>query len=163
MGCVLNFSYDTKTSELYNQPRNAAVQIAAAITAHARIHMHPYFSGGDCFYTDTDSVVLSQKLPDEIVSSWELGKLKLEYTIKEGIFNPPKSSCLMLHDDKPDIMVHQGAAKQHVTREWYIEQYNERLLVQKKVRVTNPFSVSMKSITFKEKSSDYLPVSATRF
>jgi hypothetical protein len=45
MGCVLNLSYDTKTSELYNQPRNAAVQIAAAITAHARIHMHPYFSG----------------------------------------------------------------------------------------------------------------------
>lgn len=26
----------------------------------------------------------------------------------------------------------------------------------KKVRVTNPFSVSMKSMTFKEKSSDYL-------
>jgi hypothetical protein len=92
------------TLKLRNQPRKAAVQIAAAITAHARMNMHPYISRGDCFYTETDSVVLSQKLPDEIVSSDELGKLKLEYTIKEVIFNAPKSYCLMLHDDKPDIM-----------------------------------------------------------
>ena len=92
------------TLKLRNQPRKAAVKIAAAITAHARIHMHPYISRGYCFYTDTYSVVLSQKLPDSIVSSSELGNLKLEYTIKEVIFNAPKSYCFMLHDDKPDIL-----------------------------------------------------------
>lgn len=35
------FSYTLKLDE-YAVPRNAAVQIAAAITAYARIHMHPY-------------------------------------------------------------------------------------------------------------------------
>lgn len=36
--------YDTQTEELYKFPRKAAVQISAAITAHARIHMYPYIS-----------------------------------------------------------------------------------------------------------------------
>nr|GFD00286.1 RNA polymerase, mitochondrial [Tanacetum cinerariifolium] len=39
---------------------NSAVQLATAITASARIHMYPYISRDDCYYTDTDSVVLSQ-------------------------------------------------------------------------------------------------------
>lgn len=43
-----------------------------------RIHMHPYISREDCFYTDTDSVVISEPLSDEIVSASEIGKLKLE-------------------------------------------------------------------------------------
>jgi len=37
-------------------PRLGAVQIAAAITACARIHMYPYISRDDCHYTDTDSL-----------------------------------------------------------------------------------------------------------
>lgn len=82
---------------------HAAVQISAAITAGARIHMYPYISRSDCYYTDTDSVVLSQQLPNEVVGS-SLGQFKLEHKVKEGFFRAPKSYCFMLHDDKPDIM-----------------------------------------------------------
>ena len=32
--------YSFNTEEYYTHPRKAAVQIAAAITAHARIHIH---------------------------------------------------------------------------------------------------------------------------
>jgi hypothetical protein len=64
------------------QITNSAVPISAAITAHARIHMHPHISREDCFYTDTDSVVISEPLSDEIVSSSEIGKLKLEYKVR---------------------------------------------------------------------------------
>jgi hypothetical protein len=60
-----------------------------------RIQMHPYISREDCFYTDTDSVVISEPLSDERVSASEIGKLKLEYEVLEGIFNAPKSSCLV--------------------------------------------------------------------
>jgi len=44
-------SYDSETQEYYSHPRNAAVQISAAITAGARIHMYPYISRSDCYYT----------------------------------------------------------------------------------------------------------------
>lgn len=74
--------YFTNTSktpdDLWDAPKNAAVHIAAAITASARIHMFKYISRQDCYYTDTDSIVIGEPLPDEEVSSTELGKLKLE-------------------------------------------------------------------------------------
>lgn len=112
---------DSERPWSYSNPRNAAVQIEAAITAHALIHMHPFISREDCVYTDTDSVVLSSPLPDEFISSNEIGKLKLEYVMPEGIFNAPKSYCLITDGDHSDsdIMVHKGGARSHVTREWY--------------------------------------------
>lgn len=42
----------------WKSPKMSAVQLAAAITACARIHMYPYISRPDCYYTDTDSIVL---------------------------------------------------------------------------------------------------------
>lgn len=59
-------------------PKNSAVQISAAITAYSRIFMHPFISREDCYYTDTDSVFLSQPLPEDMISSSVLGKFKLE-------------------------------------------------------------------------------------
>lgn len=65
--------------------------MSAAITACARIYMYPFTSRDDCYYTDTDSVFLSNPLPDHMVDSNELGKFKLEGKIKEGHFLAPKS------------------------------------------------------------------------
>jgi hypothetical protein len=44
-------------------PKMSAVHLSAAITACARIHMYPYISRTDCYYTDTDSIVLGSPLP----------------------------------------------------------------------------------------------------
>ncbi|NP_064103.1 orf135 (mitochondrion) [Beta vulgaris subsp. vulgaris] len=66
-----------------NPPKNSAVQLSTAITACARIHMYKYISRDDCYYTDTDSIVLSNPLPEDDVSSSELGKFKLEDQIKK--------------------------------------------------------------------------------
>lgn len=140
-------SYDSSTSSFINQPpRNSAVQIAAAITAHARIHMYPHISRPDCYYTDTDSLVRSNTLPNDMISTTELGKFKFEYM---GIFLAPKSYCIIQYNERSDLLVHKGAAKQHVTREWYIEQYNDRSHV-KKVTVTNPFTVDLKPMSRKD-------------
>ncbi|KAF3775299.1 DNA polymerase [Nymphaea thermarum] len=56
----------------WKAPKMSAVQLAAAITACARIHMYPYISRPDCYYTDTDSIVLGSPLPDDLISSIEL-------------------------------------------------------------------------------------------
>ena len=43
--------------------------------------MYEFSSREDCFYTDTDSFVLSNPLPSEVVDSNVLGKFKLEYKV----------------------------------------------------------------------------------
>jgi len=71
------------------------VAIAGAVTAYSRIIINNYKLlalnlGLDLFYSDTDSLVLNGPLPPEHIDSATLGKLKLEHTIKEGIFVMPK-------------------------------------------------------------------------
>ncbi|GKV53287.1 hypothetical protein SLEP1_g59819 [Rubroshorea leprosula] len=58
-----SYIYAEEESE-WKPPRISAVQLAAAVTACARIHMYPYISRPDCYYTDTDSVVLGNPLPE---------------------------------------------------------------------------------------------------
>lgn len=59
---ICSYSSGSQKSDDYVVPRNAAVQIAAAITAYGRIYMHPYINRSDSYYTDTDSVVLGSPL-----------------------------------------------------------------------------------------------------
>lgn len=147
--------YDTSTSSFINKPpRNSAVQIAAAITAHARSIYTLISAERIAYYTDTDSIVRSKKLPEDVISPSILGKFKLKYQVKEGIFLAPKSDCLIPHDGAKDILVHKGAAKQHVSGEGYINQYKNQEHFEK-VTVTNPFAVDLKSMSIRLKDSFY--------
>lgn len=109
-------------SDYWNPPKNSAVQLAAAITASARIYMYPYISREDCYYTDTDSVVLGQPLPKEVISSSVLGKFKLEDRIRKGYFLAPKSYFYIPIEGTP-VMKHKGPAKNQVHPEWFESQY----------------------------------------
>lgn len=80
------------SAEEWRPPRNLAIQISAAISAYARIEMYPFVSREDCFYTDTDSVVLGSPLPDDLISYTELGKFKLEHLVRAS-FWLPKAIC----------------------------------------------------------------------
>lgn len=145
-------SYITDTNNDYPK-RNAAVQIAAAITACARVYMHPFINRVDCYYTDTDSIVLSKPLPEEMVSKEVLGKLKMEYFVKEAIFLAPK--CYWLNVDQPDdVLVYKGALKSYVSKEWFIEQYSDPKITQK-IEVTNPFKVNLKNFTVLKQQSSF--------
>ncbi|KAF5182439.1 Dna polymerase, partial [Thalictrum thalictroides] len=75
---VSNKSFADNNDDDWKPTKMSAVHLAAAITACARIHMYPYISRTDCYYTDTDSIVLGSPLPDDMISSMELGKVKLE-------------------------------------------------------------------------------------
>lgn len=116
-------SYHTNMdTDYWEPPKNSAVQLAAAITACARIYMYPYISREDCYYTDTDSVVLSQPLPDDMISSSILGMFKLEDIVMEGYFLAPKSYYYKsINQEK--VIKYKGAAKSQITADWFISQF----------------------------------------
>ncbi|XP_075515543.1 DNA polymerase-like [Primulina tabacum] len=102
----------------WKAPKMSAVQLSAAITACARIYMYPFISRPDCYYTDTDSIVLGSPLSDNLISSLELGKFKLECNVRKGIFLAPKSYMLEIEEDR-HIIKHKGPAKELVTSDWF--------------------------------------------
>lgn len=120
---IVSYHINTgKDTEHWNPPKNSAVQLAAAITASARIHMYPYISREDSYYTDTDSVVLSSPLPEEEVSSTVLGKFKLEDRVVKGDFLAPKSYFYTTKEGK-NVLKYKGPAKNKVDPEWFELQY----------------------------------------
>lgn len=77
-----------------------SVQISAAITAYGRIHISKLKidvmkMGDTIYYSDTDSLVTDIKLPDNMVDTKEIGKLKLQHEIKKGIFISGKTYCFV--------------------------------------------------------------------
>lgn len=91
-----------KDSEVKPQS-GSSVAISAAVTAYARIIITQHKldilnRGGEIYYSDTDSIVTNIELPPHLVSNQELGKFKLEYKVKKGIFISGKTYCLVLED-----------------------------------------------------------------
>jgi hypothetical protein len=122
---ILEYQSNTfESGSHWNPPRKAAVQLSAAVTASALIYMHRFLNREDCFYTDTDSVVLSNPLPSEVINKEVLGLLKLEYVVKKGYFLAPK--CYSNRPEgKPDVVVHKGLAKNFVNFEWFESVYKD--------------------------------------
>jgi hypothetical protein len=135
----------------WNPPTISAVQIAAAITACSRIHMYQYISRPDCYYTDTDSAILGSPLPEDEISS-ELGKLKMEYFVKKGIFLAPKS-YLLVTEEAGNIMKHKGPAKDLVNVEWFESQYADMSRT-KQVTLTSKFRIDWNTLNIVQK--DYI-------
>ena len=63
----------------------SAIQIAAAISGYARISINKYknIPGNNCFYSDTDSVILQKELDNNLVG-YNIGQMKLEFDIEQG-------------------------------------------------------------------------------
>lgn len=151
---------DTEDPTGWRPPRISAVQLAAAITACARIYMYKYISREDCYYTDTDSVVLGSALPEEEISSTELGKFKLESLVSKGVFLAPKSYKLEIPDGY--ITKQKGATKDLVTPEWFDSQYADP---SRKIQrpVESNFRIDKEKLTiFKKESLFYLGVSTNK-
>jgi len=82
------------------------VAIASHITCYARLRLLDKMydileNGGKVWYCDTDSIVTNLKLPN----SNQLGELKLEYEIEEGIFLLPKVYGLKLKNGEEIVKV----------------------------------------------------------
>ena len=74
-----------------------------ATTSYARIAMYKYkqLMGSDLLYTDTDSIMTTQKLPDPMVGK-DLGLMKLEYTGVDAVFLAPKVYAIKLAEGYKD-------------------------------------------------------------
>lgn len=180
---MIYYSNVKNTLDQWKPPHNSAVQISAAITANARIHMYRHISRDDCYYTDTDSVVLGSPIEDDMLSETELGKFKLEDRIKEGYFLAPKSYCYLpmpkekdeaKGDVKPGtelvkgeqfdnvvaVMKYKGAGKDYVSKEWYQEQYKDPYRSIRIEGILQSFRVNLKNLTvYEAETSTSLKVS----
>ena len=134
----------------WNPPKISAVQLAAAITAHSRIHMYKYISRPDCYYTDTDSAILGSPLPEDEISPTELGKLKIEHFVKRGIFLAAKSYTIIT-EEAGDIIKHKGPAKDLVNVEWFESQYAD-LSRTKQITVESNFRIDWHTLNIAKKA-----------
>ena len=62
----------------FEKPVKANVAIAAAITAYARIHMNQFKQNNHIIYTDTDSIITTKPLSENLLGN-ELGMFNDEY------------------------------------------------------------------------------------
>ncbi|XP_042453085.1 DNA polymerase-like [Zingiber officinale] len=138
------YAKNRATDEIWEPPKYSALHLSAARTSYARIKMQPFISTRrDCFYSDTDSLVISEPLPNELVSSTKLGYFKLEHRIKRGIF---LASYALQLEDNNYIIKHKGMAKAHVTFDWFERQ----LLDPKDITIQNPFRIMWSNLTMRQ-------------
>lgn len=103
LGMDLNKVLKSHTDREIKAQSGSSVCISAAVTSYARITMNKHkldilAKGGNIYYSYTDSIVTDTSLPKELVSKTDLGKFKLEYKVKKGIFISKKTYCLVLAD-----------------------------------------------------------------
>jgi len=134
-----NFQYvlETQGEKVYEElmikygAHNTNVAIAGAVTAYSRmiinqIKLTALQLGATLYYSDTDSIVIDRELPQELISSTELGLMKLEHIITEGIFVMPKVYYLRT-DSGEEVFKCKGYSGR-LTREQYLELLEEESL-----------------------------------
>ncbi len=91
------------------------VAIAAAITAYARMSLTDNMMDitNPVYYHDTDSIVVQNPRPASAVGQ-ELGEMKLEYRIEEGIFAGPKRYSLKVEGGK-EVVKAKGYGSKNLT------------------------------------------------
>jgi len=98
------------------ETHNINIAIAAAVTAYARIHMSQFKNNPNInlYYSDTDSIYIDSPLPEYLVSSTELGKMKLEGIYDEAIFLTPKVYALENTKSGESIIKIKGLTKKSI-------------------------------------------------
>lgn len=84
-------SYNSHNTEDLNM-NDISVPIASAISAYSRVTMNKFLIkySENIFAIDTDGIKVNKELDLIDIDNKELGKMKYEYTLNEGIFPAPK-------------------------------------------------------------------------
>lgn len=145
--------------------KDVSIAVSAAITAYGRIHINQLKIdimnlGGTIYYSDTDSIVTDIKLPDYMVSSSDIGKLKLEHKLKEGYFISSKTYALVLKDNNT-VLKAKGIKSNSLTFDDYISMYKgNKISTALKISSDKNFSEGFVSIYEKNITLD--PASYTK-
>jgi hypothetical protein len=112
---------------------SSAVHIAAAISSYARLLINEYknIPGNPCIMSDTDSVVLPKPLPDHLIGV-ELGQLKLEHVIEEGIFIK-KNFYYIKNSNNVEVIKASGVDSSHLNYNLFVNLLNgESIKIERK-------------------------------
>ena len=71
-----------------NWPKNTLPIICSYVTSYAQIHMHKLFTKYPPLYTDTDSIITSHEIKDDLILGPKLGQLKCEKIGDVEIYSP---------------------------------------------------------------------------
>ena len=113
----------------------SAVQISSRISALARVSINKYknIKGNKLYYSDTDSLILENKLTPNIIGK-EIGKWKLEGEILKGIF--VRSKLYMYEDINGYIKkVASGVNANDLSYQDYIELANGKPVTSNKLKM----------------------------
>src|ERR1700727_3378030 len=123
----------------------SAVQISSRISALARVSINKYknIEGNNLYYSDTDSLILENKLSTKDIGK-ELGKWKLEGEILKGIF--VRSKLYMYEDINGNIKkVASGVNAKELTYQDYIDLGNGKSVRTHKLKM----NVNWKNLNIK--------------
>jgi hypothetical protein len=129
-----------------------SLPISAMVTSYAASFMHPFLnmSDNECYYTDTDSLVLKHPLDPKYVGDG-LGQFKLVGKIKRAYFISPKLYCIIL-ENGDTIIKAKGVDSKHLTEQDFIEM----LYGCNKVIPIHRFVKDLKNSTVHYEKSTYL-------
>jgi hypothetical protein len=111
---------------------SSAVHIAVAISSYARIIINEYknIPGNPLIMSDTDSAVLPHPLPDHLIGG-ELGQMKLENVITEGIFLKKKFYYIK-NSNGQEIIRASGVDSSHLNYESFTKLLNGETIIIKR-------------------------------
>ena len=128
----------------------SAVHIAAAISSYARMIINEYknIPGNPCIMSDTDSAVLPKPLSSHLVGG-ELGQMKLEQEIAEGIFIRKKLYAIK-NSKGQEIIKSSGINSSRLNYNLFLNLLNGESIEIERVN----FNVEWKQLTLKVVSSN---------
>ena len=113
----------------------ANIPIASFITAYARQMLYKIMSRYPSYYRDTDSIHCPVKLPPELVSDYELGYMKYEYTIAKAYYIAAKVYYILTTEGK-EIKKAKGVPSKFLTEDFYISSGKKATSVGPMVQMT---------------------------
>ena len=111
------------------QSNGSLTRFSSYISAMTRVHLHNAMRtvGFDnVYYCDTDSLFITNKLPNEMISNDELGKFKLEAVIEEALFISPK--VYFYRTNKDTVKKSKGIKSYLLTLDDYENMHNGEIV-----------------------------------
>jgi len=160
-----------KSSKVFSE---VSISTPAMINSYARIYMNKMklfvlSEGGEIFYSDTDSLIVSKDIIPLMLEKGyigpNIGQFKIEHDIREGYFVSNKTYCLVTNDNKTIIKA-KGANPGQLTLTDFKNLYlknedvkatknNTKIMYDKGTVIINKIDISLKHDSYAKRTKLY--------